>query len=370
MINLKSALTNAMMAGISTVVGILLVFLLLEGFLLIWVHTHPASRAEAIVVPPPQANADIVIPQDLSAKAKSRQSLITMPESWKRVATSVAGAVRAEYWHGVLQVYNEDSMRWVTPFPPRRKDYYRVMVVGDSLTYGEGLAEEWRFSNLLDQWLSEQYRIEFINLGHHGFQSEDILEVLRKFLPALEPDLVLYAVCLNDFLPSGRGQYKDQNAYSLPLPKSITDYFIHNTRAGAFLSEAYDGALRVLRLRYDFFEDILANFDGYQERFARDVNKMNRTVQAAGLPPMIAMVVDPFPRYGRSGHRIARVAEQALARSGAIVIQTEDYYRRYNNQAMKVSRWEGHPNEVANYIWARMIMSELRARPDLQAFRR
>jgi hypothetical protein len=52
------------------------------------------------------------------------------------------------------------------------------------------------------------------------------------------------------------------------------------------------------------------------------------------------------------------------------VIDTEDYYRRYNNQAMNVSRWEGHPNEIANYIWAHMFMKELNARPDLQTFRR
>jgi hypothetical protein len=60
-------------------------------------------------------------------------------------------------------------------------------------------AVEWRFSNLLEQWLSEQhYRIEFINLGGPGFQSEDILKVVnRKYLPTLQPDLVLYAVSVS-----------------------------------------------------------------------------------------------------------------------------------------------------------------------------
>jgi hypothetical protein len=103
---------------------------------------------------------------------------------------------------------------------------------------------------------------------------------------------------------------------------------------------------------------------------ARDVLQMNRTVQAAGLPPMVAMVVGQYPRYGGPGHRIARIAEEALSKAGAIVIQTDDYYRRYHGQAMNVSRWEGHPNEVANYIWARMIMSELQVRRDLRAFQR
>jgi lysophospholipase L1-like esterase len=371
MINLKSALTNGLIVGTSTMVGVLIVLVLLEGFLLVWTHTHPfAGRAEAISVPLPQSHAEIVVPQELVATANSRQSLMTMPDAWKRVPTSMAGAVRAEYWQGVLQVYNKDGMRWASPLPPKRKDHYRVMVVGDSLTYGEGLAEKWRFSNLLEQWLSEHYRIEFINLGRSGFNSEDILRVVREHLPAVQPDLVLYAVCLNDFLPSRRGQYQDHKAYSLPLPNSVTDYLMRHTRVAAFLSETYDGALRRLRLRYDFFEDILADFNGYRQRFARDVMEMSRAIRASGLPPMLALVVDQYPSYRGSGHRIARVAELALAKAGASVIETEDYYRRYNDQAMNVSRWEGHPNEIANYVWAHMIMTELKARPDLQAFRR
>jgi lysophospholipase L1-like esterase len=370
MINLRSALTHGLIVGTSTVVGVLLLLILLEGFLLVWAYLHPfGGRAEAISVPLPQSQVEIVVPQDLFAIASSRQRVMTMPDAWKRVPASIAGATRAEYWHGVLHVFNKEGMRWASPLPAKRQDHYRVMVVGDSLTYGEGLAEEWRFSNLLEQWLSEHYKIEFINLGRRGYNSEDILRVVKDYLPALQPDLVLYAVCLNDFLPSRRGEYQDQKAYSVPLPKSLTDYLLRNTRVAAFLSETYDSALRRLRLRRDFYQDILADFHGYQQRFARDVMEMNRAIQARGLPPMLALVVDQYPSYGGVGHRIARVAELALGKAGASVIDTEDYYRRYNNQPMNVSRWEGHPNEVANYIWAHMLMNELKARPDLEPFR-
>jgi hypothetical protein len=44
------------------------------------------------------------------------------------------------------------------------------------------------------------------------------------------------------------------------------------------------------------------------------------------------------------------------------VIATEDYYRRYNGQTMYVSQWEGHPNEIAHFIWAKMIEQRLRAK--------
>ena len=64
------------------------------------------------------------------------------------------------------------------------------------------------------------------------------------------------------------------------------------------------------------------------------------------------------------------IAEAALRQAGAAVIPTEDYYRRYNGQAFSISRWEGHPNEIANIIWANMIAQVLGKREDLQAFRK
>src|SRR5439155_17503947 len=249
-------------------------------------------------------------------------------------------------------------------------DVYRVMVVGDSLTYGDALAEEWRFSNLLDLWMNQHFRIEFLNLGVDGAQSEDILRIVDKYLPILRPNLVIYGVCINDFLPSERGESDKPLAYPFPLPDRLKKFLIENTLTGAFLSENYDGALRRLHLREDFIDDVLRDFDGYQARFARDVAEMNRSVGAAGLPPVIAIVLFQRPKYGDRAYQMAKIAESALARAGAVVIPTEDYFRRYHGQAMNISRWEGHPNEIANYIWANMIAKELRARHDLTPFKK
>jgi hypothetical protein len=64
------------------------------------------------------------------------------------------------------------------------------------------------------------------------------------------------------------------------------------------------------------------------------------------------------------------MAEDAVRAAGAEVIPTTDYYIRYSGNAMDVSRWEAHPDEVANYIWANMFANEMRQRQDLQAFKR
>jgi len=367
---LQSSLANTLLV----VISIAVFFAGLETFLRIWAVTHKVEIAIAQPVPVPAPGSDLAseipIPPAVAALAASRQQLLTMPQSWARTPTKIPGAARADHWQGALEVYNADGFRWAKPIPAKRSDVYRVMVVGDSLTWGDGLAEEWRFSNLLEQWMGKDYRIEFINLGHEGYQSEDVLGEIRKFTPILQPNMVLYAICLNDFLPSGQGQYQTLEKYGFPLPMNVKDFLIKNTLAGAYLNEVYDGALRRLHLRADFFDDILDNFRGYQTRFTRDLTSMNKFLVDAGLPRLVAMVVDQYPFYGGKGHQIARIAEKAVISSGADLIPTEDYYRRYSGQAMNISRWEGHPNEIANIIWSNMILRKLEARDDLRAFKR
>ena len=363
----SSILANCLLVAASLMMFFLTVEALLRGYAAVYKVLLPPPAAR-IPAPSSEFAQAIVIPSEIVAAAKSRHYLLTMPEAWKLKPTHVGGAVRADYLQGVLEVYNEDGMRWATPFPPKHDDVYRVMVVGDSFTYGAGLSEEWRFTNLLSQWMNRDFKIEILNLGAKGLQSEDILHVINKYLPILKPNLVVYAVCLNDFLPSGLPEYFYNDAYPFPLPASWKDFFQRHTRTGALLTELYDGALRRLHLRMDQFDDILKDIGAYQQRFARDAADMNRSVRMAGLPPLVAMVVDQFPIYGERGYKVAKTAEMFLEKAGAVVIDTENFYRQYHRQPMNISRWEWHPNEVANYIWASMIEMHLKKREDLMKF--
>jgi hypothetical protein len=85
---------------------------------------------------------------------------------------------------------------------------------------------------------------------------------------------------------------------------------------------------------------------------------------------MIGMVLFQRPKHGDRAYQMAKIAESALAQAGAVVIPSEDYFKRYHGQAMNISRWEGHPNEVANYIWANMIAKKLQNRRDLVPFKK
>jgi lysophospholipase L1-like esterase len=294
-----------------------------------------------------------------------------IPPEWAKRVVHVDGARSAYYWHGHLEVFDENKMRRTTPFPARKNGLGRVVVVGDSLTYGQGLDANDAYPAVLERRLrADGYRIEVLNLGQPAAQSEDVARTVREFVPALKPDLVVYGICLNDFLESGQGIYHDNERWAFPLPESWKQFLIDRTRLGRALDRGYDGLLMAVGLRGDFVSDILRNFNDRQTRFARDLKGMNDGARARGYPPIVAMVLDQQPKSGGRLERLALIAERAAESAGMNVIVTAGYYERYSGRTMKVSRWEGHPNEEANRIWAGMLFDRLAASPALARFRR
>jgi hypothetical protein len=81
---------------------------------------------------------------------------------------------------------------------PRRDARTRVAVLGDSIAFGYGVADEETFPHLLD---ARENGIEAVNLGMEGYGPGQELLVLRNEGLRAEPDVVLLAVCLrNDFV--------------------------------------------------------------------------------------------------------------------------------------------------------------------------
>ena len=314
-----------------------------------------------------QAPVPLLHPQAATMKA-SRRGVLTLPEAWKKRPVEIPGSIRSYYWHEVLHVHDQHSFRRATPLPPKTEGVFRIMVIGDSITYGEGVDVRWIYPTLIEEQLAKDFSVEVLNLGASGRQSEDILLILKRFLPELSPNLVLYGVCHNDFLPSGIGQYTKK--YPFPMPESWKEFFLGRTRVAHFVDGAYDVIARALGLRADFFDDILRDFDGYQERFGRDVKTMNDFVLAQGLPPIVTMVFDQVPNVARTSYQVTQHAERLLKAAGMTVIETEDYYRRFEGRNLRVSQWEGHPDEEAHAIFAGMFLDRIRSLVDLEPYRR
>ena len=305
------------------------------------------------------------------ARRNGEKRLLTMPEEWKRRETVVPGAGKAYYWHGKLHVFNEFGMRRTAPFSPKDQNTARIMVLGDSLTYGKGVDVNDAYPAVMERILAADFRVEVLNLGVNGYQSEQIFQVMMMFTPELQPDILVYGVCLNDFLDAGEEQQTAgaQKRWKIPLPEFAKQLLISRTLTGQFFEKAYDDALMRLGLRTDFISNILADIHNYQLRFTRDMTAMNLLAITQGFPPVVAMVLDAYPVYNGRDHQVARLAETIMRLAHINVISTEEYYRACSGRRFAVSRWEGHPNEEAHRIFAEAFVRVLREHPALQPYK-
>jgi len=73
----------------------------------------------------------------------------------------------------------------------------RIVVLGDSLTMGSGLAVERTFPKRLEASLAEEH-VEVLDLAVPGYDVLQEIAVLEQIGFSYEPDLVLIAFCIND----------------------------------------------------------------------------------------------------------------------------------------------------------------------------
>jgi len=77
----------------------------------------------------------------------------------------------------------------------------RIVMLGDSITYGNSVEWDQTFSRVLQQSLNERatgQSFEVLNLGVSGYNTGQELATLRELGLRFSPDLIVLNVCLND----------------------------------------------------------------------------------------------------------------------------------------------------------------------------
>ncbi len=79
--------------------------------------------------------------------------------------------------------------------PERKGDSARVVVLGDSVTVGQGVAADQVFTRVAERSLDG---VEVLNFGQTGFDIQQVVGMARDRLGDWQPDLVVYAFHTND----------------------------------------------------------------------------------------------------------------------------------------------------------------------------
>ena len=108
-------------------------------------------------------------------------------------------AIAADLPHCVPFRYNRQTRRGAA-FGPPPAGAFGVLLLGDSFTEGAGVVAKHTFARRLETLLAHGQRRALVhNGGRRGRDLPALVEDLERFLPLVEPDLVIYVFMLNDF---------------------------------------------------------------------------------------------------------------------------------------------------------------------------
>jgi len=85
--------------------------------------------------------------------------------------------------------------------PGKPRATLRILCLGDSQTFGNGVSQDETYPARLEALLSERahgLRVEVINAGVQGYDTEQEVRLLERFAPSLSPDIVLIGFYIND----------------------------------------------------------------------------------------------------------------------------------------------------------------------------
>jgi len=255
------------------------------------------------------------------------------------------------------------------PLGPKRPGVRRVMVLGDSFTEGQGVKEPDTCARVLERLLNEKEpgKWEVRNCGRRGTDFPALYEAFEQILP-YEPDLVIYALVLND---------ADQSEAFHARQSYVNDWIVDRARqeddavpaAPGFFRprvldfvadriEAYRIGRETTRWYLDMWSD--GNREGW-ERTQGYLREMNRraTRQSARL------LVAPWPLFvALEGAYPFAPAHQTIARfclkEGIAHHDLLPLFRGQPSPSFWVHPVDRHPNEKAHRLAAEALAPVVR----------
>jgi lysophospholipase L1-like esterase len=272
-------------------------------------------------------------------------------------------------WHpwAVDFHYNHLRFRDVPP-TPREPGVYRIVVFGDSFTEGQGVKEEHTVARVLQDLLEEQQpgRFEVRNCGRRGL---DFPKLLEGFDGALryEPDLLIYALVLNDAVRSPEFQARQSyindwilDRERLPDETAAPPGFLRS-RTRDLVADRFS-AWRVGRETTRWYLDMWGEGNAAGWRSTQEIIRdMDRRLNRRGgrllvaAWPLFVGLEEPYP-FAPVHETIGRFCLGA----GIPWFDLLPVYVGHRSSELWVHPVDRHPNEVAHRMAAEALVPVVR----------
>lgn len=297
---------------------------------------------------------------DLRTDESRRQYGHVAPWRYDRVVSRAPWAVEFRY----------NNLRFRDkPFGPKPKGVTRIMVLGDSFTEGQGVKEQDTLVRVLGRLLeaAEPGRYEVLNCGHRRADFPELFETFESIL-AFDPDLLIYAMVLND--PEQSAPFHARQTYvddwilargrDLVEPP-VEEPGLLESRLRLFVSSRLVG-WRIRRETTRWYLEMVGpeNAEGW-EKTRGYIREMDRRMRSRG--GRMLLVVWPL-LVGLEGRYPFSAVHEKIARfclaSGIERRDLLDLLRGRESATLWVHPVDRHPNEVAHRLAAEWLLPLVR----------
>lgn len=264
-----------------------------------------------------------------------------------------------ERWHKRHVVFNNFFFRDRDFTEEKKKDVFRIGVLGDSIAQGDGIKDvNNRFSNLLEKKLQDAgFNVEVYNLGKAGYDTQTEIEVYNN-IKHLNFDLVIWEYFINDIQPKDQSTGTPiiaQNSRRAKLLEFISDRSFFLDFLYWRFSAVYDKTIVALRnadVNQYNNQFILAQHKKDITDFIKSLKKENKKV-----------IVIMFPSISLLGYSNPVFTNEIMfnhfSESGVGVINLYDFLKDQNPKSLRASRFDTHPNEKVHQLAAEKLFEKI-----------
>ena len=245
---------------------------------------------------------------------------------------------------------------------------FRMAFIGDSFTFGQGIAVDERMSNRIERELKQQHpSVEVLNFGNAGNNTADELAVLKTLLSTgVNPDFVLLQWYINDV------EYKEPSAAQpggASAPGSLLGEVrltMRNTSVLYFLAgEVWHRVVDAVSGNYA--QDMAKQYGDPDSFVSKEADKalaeFFATCKSRQIPVGVVLVPSMAP-LTPSGYAFGYLHDRVLSsckRAGVTCVDLLNVFQPYlsdrrNVSKLWVNKFDSHMSGFANQLAAAKLM--------------
>jgi lysophospholipase L1-like esterase len=244
---------------------------------------------------------------------------------------------------------------------PAKGPRFRIVIIGDSITWGAGLLESERYSSQLQRFLGSGY--EIVNFGIPGHNLPEHLEELDQAL-SIGADFILLQLYTNDF---EIGEMERPRARPLLPWRGLDEWLLQSSAVYTLLSAQWPGIqeqLGLLETYYHYMHRYLKDPSSRESKAGLGMLRQFVTrAREAGVP--VGLVMFPNPEVLLKHYQFDYLHDRVKTVCDQEQIHCVDLRQPFLSSftQMKdivVSSFDGHPSARASLVAADQILAEFR----------